>query len=244
MIIQKCLTQNQSKPKIERSFKICREPNPMTNLDSKLAEVRAASDKNIAPEKLAIMQSATEALRESTITEQAPKAGEKLADFLLPNQVGVYRSLKELLRTGPAVITFYRGGWCPYCNLELRAYQDVLQQINDAGATLIAITPELPDASMSTQEKNELQFEVLSDANSEYARQLGLVFTLPEELRPVYESFGIYVEQHNGDGQYDLPLAATFIIDTSGKILSAFVDADYRFRKEPTDVVKELLTLS
>ena len=81
-------------------------------------------------------------------------------------------------------MTFYRGGWCPYCNLELRAYQSLLPEIKAAGATLVAITPELDDASLSTSEKNELEFEVLTDANSDYARELGLVFTLPERLRP------------------------------------------------------------
>ena len=140
-------------------------------------------------------------------------------------------------------MTFYRGGWCPYCNLELRAYQAVLPEIKAAGATLVAITPELDDASLSTSEKNELEFEVLTDANSDYARELGLVFTLPERLRPIYESFGINVEEHNGEGQFDLPLAATFVVDVDGSIARAFVDADYTLRAEPSDVVEVLRSL-
>ena len=101
-----------------------------------------------------------------------------------------------------------------------------------------------PDASLSTQEKNGLGFEVLSDTNSDYARELGLVFTLPDEIKPIYENFGISVEQHNGEGQFDLPLAATFVIKQDGVIHSAFVDVDYTQRKEPSEIVAELNALN
>ncbi len=191
-----------------------------------------------------IMMNATRKLHDSDLVAKAPKIGEKLRNFILSNQVGKEQRLDKLLENGPVVVTFYRGGWCPYCNLELRAYQAALEDIQAAGATLVAITPELPDASMSTTEKNELGFEVLSDVNSNYARELGLIFTLPEELRPIYESFGIEIEKHNGKGQFDLPLAATFIITKDGTISSAFVDTDYTLRKEPKDVVQELLALT
>ena len=93
---------------------------------------------------------------------------------------------------------------------------------------------------MSTSEKNELEFEVLTDINSDYAREIGLVFTLPEELRPIYKSFGIELEAHNGKGQFDLSLAATFVVRVDGTITYAFVAADYTQRAEPADIVKEL----
>ena len=173
----------------------------------------------------------------------APKTGDRLEDFTLPNHLGETRSLAALRERGPVVVTFYRGGWCPYCNLELRAYQAVLPEIKAAGATLVAITPELPDASLSTSEKNELEFEVLTDANADYARKLGLVFKLPERLRPIYQGLGINIEEHNGEGQFDLPLAATFVVDIDGFIASAFVDADYTSRAEPSDVVEVLQSL-
>ena len=108
---------------------------------------------------------------------------------------------------------------------------------------MVAITPELPDSSLSTTEKNALKFEVLTDVNSQYAASLGIVFSLPEELRSIYLSFGIEVEKHNGAGQFDLPLAATFVIAQDGTIASAFVEADYTARKDPTEVVAELKKL-
>ncbi len=182
-------------------------------------------------------------LSASGIVERAPKVGDKCKDATLMNQRGEKTSLSSLLKKGPLVVTFYRGGWCPYCNLELRAYQEVLAEIQAAGATLVAITPELPDASLSTAEKNELEFEVLSDANSDYARELGIVFTVAEELRPLYESFGIQIEKHNGKGQFDVPLASTFIVDTDGTITYAFVAADYTLRAEPSEIVEKLKAL-
>jgi len=210
------------------------------SLTTQLTEKRESSKQNLPADIHAKMIGATKTLSETDIVSKSPKAGEKLLNFDLPNQLGEKRNLTELLKTGAVVLTFYRGGWCPYCNLELRAYQNVLEDIKATGATLVAISPELPDASLSTSEKNELAFEVLSDQNSNYARELGLVFSLPEELRPIYLSFGIDVEKHNGEGQFDLPLAATFIIGTDGIIIDAFVDADYTQRKEPNEIIKKL----
>jgi len=210
------------------------------SLSAQLTERREYSRQNLAKDVHVKMMDATRALIESGIADSAPKVGQRLTAFQLPNQLGETRNLDKLLEKGPVVITFYRGGWCPYCSMELRAYQKVLHDISALGATLVAITPELPDASLSTIEKNELAFEVLSDTNSDYARKLGLVFSLPETLRAIYENFGVEVEKHNGEGQFDLPLPATFIVGNDGIIVSAFVHADYTLRKEPDEVVAEL----
>lgn len=158
----------------------------------------------------------------------------------MTNHNGQSRNLAVLREKGPVVITFYRGGWCPYCNMELHAYQQVLQDIKAAGATLVAISPELPDASLTTSERHGLEFEVLTDLGSEYAREIGIVFTLSDELRPIYKSFGIDIEKHNGEGQFDVPLAATFVVDTDSTITYAFVAVDYTLRADPADVIKAL----
>lgn len=213
-------------------------------LAKQLSEYSEQSRTKMPASVQTVMADANRQLAESDMVANAPKVGDRMRNFTLPNHLGEQRDLGSLLENGPVVITFYRGGWCPYCNLELRAYQEVLQDITDLGATLVAITPELPDASLSTTEKNELQFEILSDVNAAYAQELGLVFTLPEELRSIYDSFGIDVEKHNGEGQFDLPLAATFIVGAGGIIASAFVNADYKVRQEPKDVVQALSTMA
>jgi peroxiredoxin len=213
------------------------------SLTEQLTALRERNCANLSQEINAIMAEATKRLSESELVDQAPKAGEKLLNFSLFNHLGEKRDLTSLREKGPVVVTFYRGGWCPYCSLQLHAYQEALQDIQAAGATLVAITPEFPDESLSTREKNELEFEVLSDVNADYARELGLVYTLPKKLRPLYESFGIDLEKHNGIGQFDLPLAATFIVDIDGTITSAFVTADYTVRQEPGAIVAELKAL-
>jgi len=214
------------------------------SLKEQLSTLKAESLSKKPKEVQKIMSDDLGKLSKSGLLEGAPKTGEKLQDFALSNHLGDDRSLSALREKGPVVVTFYRGGWCPYCNLELHAYQEILPQIKAAGATLVAITPELPDASLSTSEKHGLEFEVLTDTNSDYARKIGIVFTLAEELRPIYESFGIEIEKHNGKGQFDLPLAATFVVDVDGTIACAVVEADYTLRAEPSDVVEELQSLA
>ncbi len=194
----------------------------------------------IPAEKLAIMEQATQDLAQSGIVDQSLKVGDPMPNFSLPNAVGKTVELNALLAQGPVVVAFYRGGWCPYCNLELRALQQHLPQIQAEGATLAAISPQTPDYSLSTAEKNELQFEVLSDVGHQYARQLGLVFQIPEALRQVYASFGIDLPGHNGDETFELPLAATYVVAPNGIVVQAFLDADYTHRMEPAEIITAL----
>jgi peroxiredoxin len=169
--------------------------------------------------------------------------GDQAPNFTLTNQTGEEVSLEALLEQGPVVLLWYRGGWCPYCNLTLAAYQERLDDIRAAGATLVALTPELPDRSIGTAEKEGLDFQVLSDVGNEVAREYGVVFELTEGVQASYEkAFGL--SEVNGDDSGELPLAATYVIDQSGTIRWAFLDADYRNRAEPGDVVAVLEGLS
>ena len=186
------------------------------------------------------MAQATTDLINSQIAENGLKTGQKMPDFTLSNAVGKNITLSNLLAQGAVVITFYRGGWCPYCNLELRALQEILPAIEAKGATLVAISPELPDKSLSTKEKNELAYEVLSDRHNQLAKQLNLVFTLPESLRPIYANFGIDIPAHNGDSNFELPLPATYVVNTDGTVVYSFVNADYTQRANPQEIIDVL----
>jgi len=214
------------------------------SLKEQLSELKAQNLAQFPEDVKTILLDDLKKLSESGLIEAAPNTGDRLKDVTLPNHRGEVVSLASLREKGPVVVTFYRGGWCPYCNLELLAYQENLPQIKATGATLVAITPELPDESLTTYERNSLEFEVLTDKNSDYAREIGLVFTLPEALRPIYEGFGVDIEKHNGKGQFDLPLAATFVVDVDGTITFAFVRADYTVRAEPADVTEVLQSLT
>jgi len=186
------------------------------------------------------MRKAEEALKESNHAKRALAAGTDAVDFTLPNVKGEQVSSTTLRQQGPIVVSFYRGGWCPYCSLELKALQSVNSEIEALGAHLVAISPQVPDESLSTAQKNQLEFEVLSDANSEVADQYGLTFSLNEDLRPIYKNWGADVAAVNDDPDCKLPLPATYVISQEGKIVHAFVEEDYTERLEPDEILESL----
>ncbi len=189
------------------------------------------------------MDKAQQALKDSRIAERALAAGNDASDFMLPNARGEQVSSEVLRQQGPIVVSFYRGGWCPYCSLELKALQSVNAEIEALGARLVAISPQVPDESLSTAEKNQLEFEVLSDVNSKVADQYGLTFSLDEDLRPIYKNWGADVAVVNDDPDCKLPLPATYVISQEGKIVHAFVEEDYTERLEPDEILNSLRNL-
>lgn len=186
---------------------------------------------------------AFEKLLGSEVGDQAVKAGEVAPDFALPNVRGGVTRLSELLAAGPVVLSFYRGGWCPFCNLEFKALSAILPELKAMGATLVGVSPETPDSSLATIEKNRLEFEVLSDVGNRVADQYGLVMTIFEELRPLYLEWGMDVPAANGDESYELPLPATYVIRQDGTVHTAYVNRNYTQRMEPTDILKALRSL-
>jgi len=209
-------------------------------LYDEIQALKAQMMQQIPKEALAVMEQAMEELARSGIVDHSLKAGDQAPDFTLPDTHGDNIRLTDTLGQGPVVLSFYRGGWCPYCNLELHALQQALPRIQKLHAQLIAVSPESPDHSLSTVEKQDLEFEVLNDQGNMVARKFGLVFALPEALRPLYESFGIDLPAWNGDDSFELPMPATYVIDTDARILDAFVDTDYTQRMEPERVLDVL----
>ena len=206
------------------------------NLQAEIQELKKQTAAKAPTEVLETMMQATVSLKELGIENNALSAGDQALDFTLPNVHGNDINLKDALAKGPVVLNIYRGGWCPYCNLEMSALKEALPDIEAAGAQLIAIAPQLPDKSMETVEKHQLEFEVLSDVGNKVSREYGLVFTLPEALRPIYVSFGLDIPGYNGDDSFELPMPATYVIKQNGEIAHAFVDADYTQRMEPADI--------
>lgn len=214
------------------------------SLKIELEAFRAEFMHKVPPEIRAAMTAADVELAASGIARQALVAGDVAPDFTLSDPHGNDVSLVEQLAKGPVVISFYRGGWCPYCNLELRALQAVLPDLTALGASLMAISPETPDDSLSTADKNALAYPVLSDSGNAVARQFGIVFDLAPALRPIYTRLGHGLDVKNGDDSWTLPMPATFVIDRDGSIALAFVDTDYRSRLEPADILATLATLN
>ena len=217
------------------------------NLQAELQKTKEEFSGQIPEEVSQIMQSATETLIQSGIAQTCLKEGNKMPAFSLPNARNEIVSSDKLLKQGPLVINFYRGGWCPYCSLELKAFQDILPEITKLGAQLVAISPNLPDKSLSSIQKDALSFQVLSDLQNKVARQFGLVYTLDAKLQPLYKQMGIDLPEFNGDESYELPLPATYVVDSDGIIKLAFADVDYTKRLEPNkviDMLNELKDLS
>jgi len=210
------------------------------SLTEELTAKRNAAAVNIPQEKYAVMKASTEALIAGELSKKTLKVGDDFPSFELPNATGKTIHSSDLLKGSALVVSFYRGGWCPYCNMELRALQQILPQLKASDVELVAISPETPDNSLSTSEKNELSFEVLSDIDNAFAKQLGLVFQMPEDLREVYHSFKIDVVKHNGNEDYELPMPATFVIDKTGKVLYAFAPEDYTERLDPVKILEIL----
>ncbi|MBT8317684.1 MAG: AhpC/TSA family protein [Lutibacter sp.] len=211
-------------------------------LDALLEVRRKASDAKSSDEKKKIYAEGIEDVKNSGILDKALNVGDKAPNFTLNNALNKPVSLYDELKNGPVVLTWYRGGWCPYCNITLHNLQDRLPDFQKEGATLMALTPEVPDKSLSTSEKHELEFTVLSDVNNVVGKEYGVVFELLSGVATIYEK-GFGLSEFNGNSDNELPLAATYIIDKSGIIKYAFLDADYRKRAEPDELLKVLKNL-
>ncbi len=181
-------------------------------------------------------------LQQSGILERALNIGDTAPEFLLPNAVGDEISLYDALLQGPVVLVWYRGGWCPYCNLQLQHIQKKLDEIKSAGGQVIAITPELPDRTMTTKERHKLEFQVLSDIDNKVADRYKLAYSVPDYVVDHYD-LSRTLNEHNGNDSKRLPLAATYIIDRSGVIEYAFLDADYKNRASPEEIITVLKQL-
>jgi len=179
-----------------------------------------------------------------SLAAKASKAGDRFPPLVLNDQMGHAIDLGLLASQQPLIVTFYRGGWCPYCNLELRAYQKQLPEIEALGAKLVAVSPETPDNTLSTSEKNDLSFPVLSDSKGRLSDALGIRFELSPAIHALYQKFGHDLAERNGDDKWALPMPATFVVAKGGVIAHASVDPDYRTRLDPTVAIGVLRQLA
>src|SRR5271168_31686 len=213
--------------------------NPTGELTRQLAEFAAKIPDPVA----ARLRAASEMTTASGVAPGLALA-EPAPDFTLPNALGEPVGLARRLAQGPVVISFYRGEWCPFCNLELRALQAALPRFQAYKASLIAISPQAPDHSLSATEKNELTFDVLSDVHQEVIAAYRVQFTVPADLKDLHlEIFHNDLSTNTADGSWDLSIPATFVIDRSGIVRARYVSADYTTRMDPDDIEAALAAL-
>ncbi len=168
------------------------------------------------------------------------KVGQKAPDFTLGNAFGKNINLYSQLKNGPVVLVFYRGAWCPFCNLHLHVLKQNVENFKKYHATLIAVTPQQPDQSAKQIKEKAYPFEVLSDLDDSVMKQYGLYYQLSDELVALYKSKGLDVEQYNGKGRVALPVPGTFVIDKDGTVIGAHAEHDYKQRMEPAEIIKIL----
>jgi peroxiredoxin len=216
------------------------EADSATSLKDKIDTFMQGASKQAPPEILAGLGAEIKKLAESGIARHALQVGAKAPDFTLPDAHGKPVTLSTLLAKGPAVVTFYRGGWCPFCDLQLRAYQGALGAIHDLGAELVAISPQTPDYALSDVEKKQLTFPVLTDKGNRVARDFKLVFSLSDALRTLQTHFGSVLPKFNGDDSWELPMPGTFVLDQHRVVKFGSVDPNWIVRVEPAAIIGAL----
>ncbi|MGA3362935.1 MAG: peroxiredoxin-like family protein [Solirubrobacteraceae bacterium] len=216
----------------------------MTTIAEQANEVNAAAASRLPAEVVAVFAADQAALAAAGVPAGAVSVGDTLAPFALPDATGHSRTLTELTADGPAVIVFYRGGWCPYCNVTLRTYQhDLVPQLAAHSARLVAISPETPDASLSTQEKAELTYAVLSDTAAELASSLGITFEPSEAGLTAQRELGVDIRATRADNGTLLPMPTVLIVDRNHVVRFVDIHPDYTGRTEVNDILAALQAL-
>ena len=207
-------------------------------------QMKAAAAQRLPAEVVEVFDRSIRDLLDQGVPSGAITVGDSLEPFTLSDATGAPVTLDQLIEAGPAVIVFYRGGWCPYCNLALRTYQrELLPELTAFGARLVAISPQSPDQSLSTAEKAGLGFTVLSDPASRLARQIGISFQQADEVLGAQRKLGLDLAQVNAEGSTELPRPTVLVVDENRTVRFVDVQPDYTARTEVADILVALASL-
>ena len=210
------------------------------SLKARLEACRRAFEANAEPALVAAVQASIRQLDETGIARSAVKAGELAPRFSLPDTRGLVVSLTELLRRGPTVLSFFRGGWCSYCALELHALAEAHPDIARLGASLVAISPSTDGISVAQDRHSNAAFPILSDRDGKVALRCRIAFTVPQQYRAAYRELGLPKPMTVGPNAWRVPIPATYVIDTSGRIVLSYLDPDHTTRLEPAEIIRAL----
>jgi peroxiredoxin len=216
------------------------ESAPSTDIRSLgeiFAERRQLIAKYVPPETQAIHAQAVAELKRREVAANILPAGAKAPAFQLQDQHGKIVSSSDLLAKGELVLCFIRGRWCPFCVGQMEAMNLVLPQIEQAGAALVAISPQTVKQSFFMHDQHKLRFSLLSDAGNKVARQFGLTYRVPEPQEAVYRRAFVNLPFTNGDDSWELPIPATYILDRDSTVAYASANEDYSERPEPSEIV-------
>ena len=212
----------------------------MSDLATQIQQFNIELAAKVPQEVLEAFGKSIEDLKTKNIEEKSIKIGETIPNFSLKNAKNEVVNSSDILKNGKMIIAFYRGSWCPYCNLELKALQEKISEFKEKNATLVAISPQSPDNSLTVIEKHHLTFEVLTDKDNVFAKQLGIVFELQDFVLPYYHALGIDLSSFNKNADNSLPIPAVFVVNESSKIIYKFADANYMNRIDIDELLKTL----
>ena len=212
----------------------------MSDLATQIQQFNIELAAKVPQEVLKAFGKSIEDLKTKNIEEKSIKIGETIPNFSLKNAKNEVVNSSDILKNGKMIIAFYRGSWCPYCNLELKALQEKISEFKEKNATLVAISPQSPDNSLTVIEKHHLTFEVLTDKDNVFAKQLGIVFELQDFVLPYYHALGIDLSSFNKNADNSLPIPAVFVVNESSKIIYKFADANYMNRIDIDELLKTL----
>ena len=208
-------------------------------------QLKAAAAERLPVDVLEVFDHSIQDLLDRGIPTDSVKAGDVLEPFILDDATGRPVSLDQIVESGPAVLVFYRGGWCPYCNLALRTYQqELLPQLGAIGARLVAISPQSPDESLSTVEKAALEFTVLSDPGARLADRMGIAFDQADDVLAAQRTLGLDLTKVNAEGAVRLPRPTVLVVDGGRMVRFVDVQPDYTDRTEVADIVAALTDLT
>lgn len=212
----------------------------MNTLAKQLEYLNQELSSQLPHEILNVFRQSIEDLKTKRIEENSIRIGDQMPEFSLLNALGKIISSEEILKDGKVILAFYRGSWCPYCNLELKFLQDNLSLIKDKGAHLIAVSPQSPDHSLSITEKNNLEFEVLTDIDNRFAKKLGITYQLQDFVIPYYNALGIHLSDFNKNNDNNLPVPAVFVVNENKVITYKFLDVNYMNRVNVEELIEVL----
>lgn len=183
-------------------------------------------------------------LREADVVSHALQVGDTAPDFLLPDEEGRLHSSKQLRAEGPLVVSFYRGGWCPFCSAELVALQAIRDRLDGLGARVVVVSPDTRDLPRRLKQRLELDLTMLADVDHGVATSYGILFRVPDATRAHYAGLGYDFGHRHGSTEWMLPIPATYVLDQEGVVRAAFVEPDFTIRQEPADILGRVRTLS
>lgn len=208
-----------------------------------LTEVLCTLRDSQSPQWRSLYDVMVQRLVEERVAESTLKVGDSFPDFTLASAEGQFVSLQAMLARGPAVLSFYRGRWCPYCSAELESLNAVAEQIRGTGAVLAAITAEAGGEAIRTKFERRFDFEILCDLDNGLALECGLVFKLPTDVQDALIRANIDFPKLYGNTSWFLPIPATYVVDRRGIVREAYVNPDFRFRLDPAEIIQSLKQL-